>query len=117
MTMRARDALDFEAIALVVGAELKDKAEISARRTLHAPSLEATFGPIEVLTDLDLMIVLESALHEGLRQTCGDVERSTGRACTYEIQRHEDRIETTLIVAGRRVALAPVELRDVCQFP
>jgi hypothetical protein len=36
MTMRARDALDFQTIALVVGTELRRKAPLGPRRTLHA---------------------------------------------------------------------------------
>jgi hypothetical protein len=117
MTMRARDALDFQAIALVVGAELRAKAPLNARRPLHAESLEATFGLIEVLTDLDLLIVLESALHEALRQTCADVELYSGTRCAYEIERHDDRVVTVLLTGGKRIPLAPVGLRDVSRFP
>ena len=117
MTMRAKDALDFEAIALVVGAQLHDKAPLNSRRTVHADSLAATFGPIEVLTDLDLMIVLESALHEALRQTCEDVALYSGARCAYEIERRDDRVESALLTGGRRIPLATVALRDVCQFP
>jgi hypothetical protein len=117
MTMRAKDALDFQAIALVVGAELRRKAPLTARRSLHAETLEATFGYIEVLTDLDLLIVLESALHEALRETCADLARYSGTRCSYEIERREDRIDSVLHTGGRRVELAPVGLRDVCRFP
>jgi len=117
MTMRAKDALDFEAIALVVGAELHANTPLNARRTLHAESLAEAFGPIEVLTDLDLMIVLESALHEALRQTCEDVALYSGDRCSYEIERKDDRVELALLKSGRRIPLPAVGLRDVCQFP
>jgi hypothetical protein len=117
MTMRARDALDFQAIALVVGTELRRKAPLGPRRTLHAETLEAIFGSIEVLTDLDLLIVLESALHEALRETCADLESYSGRRCGYEIERQDDRVRSALLTCGRRVELAPVGLRDVSRFP
>jgi len=106
MTMRARDALDFQAIALVVGTELRRKAPLGPRRTLHAETLEAIFGSIEVLTDLDLLIVLESALHEALRETCADLESYSGHRCGYEIERQDDRVRSALLTGGRRVELA-----------
>jgi hypothetical protein len=117
VTMLARDAIDFRAVASVIGNQLHAKAPLEARTTLHAPLLDATFGHIAVLTDLDLLIVLESALHEALAQACEDLRLSTGRPCSYEIDRREDRIEAVLITDGRRVELAPVGLRDVTPFP
>jgi hypothetical protein len=70
-----------------------------------------------VLTDLDLLIVLESALHEALRETCADLESYSGRRCGYEIERQDDRVRSALLTGGRRVELAPVGLRDVSRFP
>ena len=115
--MRARDALDFSLVAATIGRELHGHGALGSREPMHHTSLEAAFGNIEVLTDLELLLVLESALHEELRQICIELTERTGTPHRYEIERLEDHVSSTLIAGNRRLPLRPVRLREVSRFP
>jgi hypothetical protein len=116
--MKAGDAIDFslvsDAILPAAGGEVTRATEQDDR---HGTDLESMFGPIQVLTDLDLLIVLETAAHERLRQACEALTRRSGVPHRYELAREDDRITMTVVSPGRRRALPPLRLRDVSRFP